>query len=80
MLDFLFLITQRPIVITFAIIGALLVTAGSLVAKPAQTRQDPNEEPSDGQSRLSRTLTRTGYAITMVSITLFIIAGFISDL
>lgn len=81
MIDFLIAISQREIVIALAIIGALLVTAGSLVAKPrGRNKPVPSPASEDGQDTLARRLTRVGYAVTMVSVALFIIAGFVSDL
>lgn len=67
MLEFLALITQRPVVIVLAITGALLVTAGSYMAKP------------DKPTKASRSLTVVGYVLTVLSVLLFIIAGFMSD-
>ncbi|MFV0368670.1 MAG: hypothetical protein ACK5KM_09440 [Hyphomicrobiaceae bacterium] len=70
MLDILATLAQRQYVIALAIVGALLVTAGSLAARPgSNTPQRP----------FSRQLTLTGYVLTGVSMLLFIIAGFLSD-
>ena len=86
MIDFLILISERTIVIGLAILGALMVTAGSLVARPTRPESPPEHaqanapEAPDGQTLLSRSLTRVGYAVTMLSIVLFIVAGFVSDL
>lgn len=79
MVDALFFISQRPIVIALAIFGAALVTAGSLAAR---SRQQGGRAPSSirRQDPLSRGLTILGYAVTLTSIVLFIIAGFVSDL
>ncbi|MGI9500219.1 MAG: hypothetical protein ACR2P3_09285 [Geminicoccaceae bacterium] len=71
MIDALIFLSQRPIVITLAVLGALLVMAGALIAKP---------ERSGSKRPLARRLTSSGYAITFASIVLFIIAGFVSDL
>jgi len=93
-IDALIFISQRPIVITLAIVGALFVTAGSLMVKPEPRRapgqggrfQEPaappveNTAPPDLRTQLAGYLTRSGYAITMFSIALFIVAGFVSDL
>ena len=79
MIDTLIFLSQRPIVITLAVLGALLVTAGALIAKPGK----PVDSPPPSESRkspLARHLTSSGYAITFASIVLFIIAGFVSDL
>lgn len=84
MIDVLIFASQRPVVITLAITGALLVTAGSLIAKPrgkGDVSRRWGKEPSDhGQSLLAQRLTKVGYAVTLISIALFIVAGFVSDL
>ncbi|MBU2582096.1 MAG: hypothetical protein KJ622_10295 [Alphaproteobacteria bacterium] len=79
MIDLLIQISQRPIVITLAIAGALLVTAGSLVAKPRGS-DTPEPAVDDARGTLARRLTNIGYVVTMVSVALFIVAGFVSDL
>ncbi len=78
LIDALILISQRPVVITLALVGAALVTAGSLTARA--NRPGGKISDRDRQTPLSRTLTSSGYAITGASILLFIIAGFVSDL
>lgn len=65
MLEFLALITQRPVIIVLAITGALLVTASSFIAKP------------DDESPTARRMSNAGYAITGLSVLLFIVAGFL---
>ena len=81
MIDALIFVSQRPVVITLAILGALLVTAGSLVHKPVQAPSGGSRNSSSQRKRgLAMHLTRSGYAITCTSILLFIIAGFVSDL
>lgn len=79
MIDFLILVSQRPIVIALALAGALLVTAGSLMAKPGGPGK-PQREKNDSGNLLARRLTQIGYAVTFTSIALFIVAGFVSDL
>lgn len=79
MIDALIFISQRPVVIALAIFGALLVTAGSLIAKPPPPNSpEPVEE--DLRGTLARRLTTFGYVVTMFSVALFIVAGFVSDL
>ena len=78
MIDALIFISQRPIVITLALMGAALVIAGSLTAR-ASVPED-KAAMSDQRSLLSRGLTSSGYVVTFASILLFIIAGFVSDL
>lgn len=75
MIDALIFMSQRPVVITLAVLGALLVTAGALAQKPKAARSI-----SAHQRPIARRLTTSGYAITFASILLFIIAGFVSDL
>ena len=77
-IDALIFISQRPVVIALAIFGAALVTAGSLTAGSARPGGGAESYPT--QKPLSRYLTRSGYAITVTSIVLFIVAGFVSDL
>lgn len=80
-IDALIFISQRPIVITLAIFGALLVIAGSLNNKPEQLQPGGMTASALGRRRsLSKHLTAIGYVITFASILLFIIAGFVSDL
>jgi len=57
-------VIQRPVIIALAITGALLATFGSYT----KTR--------DGDTGKSRRLIILGYAITALSMVLFIIAGF----
>ncbi len=80
MIDLLIQISQRHIVIALAVVGALLVTAGSLVAKPRGRNEPEANEPDSKQGLLAKRLTTVGYVVTMVSIALFIVAGFVSDL
>jgi hypothetical protein len=69
MLDMLNTLSQRPIVAILAITGALLVSAGALVASP-----DPKMPPRPA----AQYLTVAGYALTIASVFLFIAAGFLS--
>ncbi|MGD9667751.1 MAG: hypothetical protein AB7U75_01705 [Hyphomicrobiaceae bacterium] len=69
MLELLASVAQRPVVAVLAIAGALLVSAGALVASP-----DPKAPPRPS----AQYLTVAGYALTIASIFLFIAAGFLS--
>ncbi len=69
MIEMLAALAQRPIVAALAITGALLVSAGALVARP--DRKEPRRAAA-------QYLTMAGYALTMASIFLFIAAGFLS--
>jgi|GEM_PF-5652397 len=80
MIDALIFMSQRPIVITLAVLGAVLVMVGSLAHKPKPSRSGRETGSPPGRKHpLARHLTTSGYAITFVSILLFIIAGFVSD-
>lgn len=80
MIDALTYISQRSIVVALAIIGALFVTAGSLLAKRSTRDRQPASIPENSRRALSQSLTVLGYVLTMTSIALFIVAGFVSDL
>ena len=94
-IDALIFISQRPIVIACALLGAGLVVAGSLVgvsqhpsrsdhASPQtwqpNSQTETSNDATDNANTWSQRLTRAGYAITFTSIALFIVAGFVSDL
>ncbi|MGI9506976.1 MAG: hypothetical protein ACR2RE_28375 [Geminicoccaceae bacterium] len=81
MIDALIFVSQRPVVITLAVIGALLVMAGSLAHKPERAQSGKTKATqADRKHGFAKHLTISGYAITLGSILLFIIAGFVSDL
>ncbi len=66
MLDFLQVVSSKPVVVLLAVIGALLVTAGSW------------SRVSGFLGRGGITfIVRLGYGVTGLSVLLFIIAGFI---
>lgn len=66
-LEWLEQITQRPLVITLAIIGAALATIGAdAVARRLRIG-----------ARVARWLLRCGYGAMWTSVALFIIAGFL---
>jgi len=79
-IDALIFLSQRPVVITLAVLGALLVIAGALTAKPERAGDKVQPSPPARKRPLARHLTSSGYVITFASIVLFIIAGFVSDL
>lgn len=68
MLELLMSFAQRPVVIALAIVGALLVTAGSLLQGPRNAPPRP----------IGLLLSRIGYGATFLSIGLFIVAGYLS--
>lgn len=63
------MLTQRPVIITLAIGGALIATAGSIILHSRR----------DNPPTWARQVMRIGYAITWASVGLFIVAGFLSS-
>ena len=82
MLEFLFWISAKKIVVAFAFLGAIFVTIAAKASKFAERRinSGSNQEGSLSAQALEKFLVRVGYAFVGLSITLFIIAGFIVDL
>ena len=82
MLEFLFWISAKKIVVAFAFLGAVFVTIAPKASKFAERRINSrsNQEGSLLAQALEKFLVRVGYAFVGLSITLFIIAGFIVDL
>lgn len=68
--DLLAMMTSRPLIISLAVVGALLVVLASLMKKQAEEQ---------GLTGSALFINRLGYALTFVSIALFIVAGFLSD-
>mgnify|MGYP001243186386 CR=1 FL=1 len=68
MWELLAIATTRPVIVALAIVGAVLVTAASLM------RPKGNAAPSPATAFMNR----VGYALTFASIALFIVAGFMS--
>lgn len=82
MLEFLFWISAKKNVVALALLGAALVTIAPQVRKWGERKQ---ESESDHKRQLlaqplEKIFIRVGYAFVGLSITLFIIAGFIVDL
>ena len=82
MLEFLFWISAKKNVVALALLGAALVTIAPQVRKWGEQKQ---ESESDHKRQLlahalEKIFIRVGYAFVGLSITLFIIAGFIVDL
>ncbi len=69
MIETLQVLSGRPVVVTLAILGAAMVTAASLLK---------SREATTSRMRMAGVLHYGGYALTGVSVLLFIIAGFIS--
>ena len=82
-LELLFVISAKPVVVSFAILGALLVMVGPKISGDDRDNTEKNSAFNyfkGGPKKLSKTCTGLGYVLTGVSIFLFIVAGFISDL
>ncbi len=82
MLDFLFWISAKKIVVAFAFLGAFFVTIAPEASKFAERRLNTrsDQEVSLLAQALEKFFVRVGYAFAGLSITLFIVAGFIVDL
>ena len=82
MLEFLFWISAKKIVVAFAFLGAVCVTIAPKVSKFAERRinSGSNQDGSPLAQTLEKFLVSVGYVFVGLSITLFIIAGFIVDL
>jgi hypothetical protein len=82
MLEFLFWISAKKNVVALALLGAVLVTIAPQANK--WVKQHPKPESDQKRQLLAQALEkffiRVGYAFVGLSITLFIIAGFIVDL
>ena len=68
-MEFLALILQRNVIISLAIIGAVIVTLGNFLVQ-----KKPNTIP-----RFSKLILKSGYTITWTSIALFIATGFFGE-
>ena len=82
MLELLFWISAKKIVVTFALLGAVVVTIAPKASKFVERKinSGSNKEGSLLAQALEKFLVRVGYGFVGLSITLFIIAGFIVDL
>ena len=82
MLDFLLIITTKNIVVSLAIMGAILTTfARALSSFAVSVIGDRRFESRDSAvNRIAKGFSTSGYAAMSVSIFLFIVSGFIIDL
>ena len=82
MLEFLFWISAKKIVVTFAFLGAILVTIAPKASKFAERMINSGgfQDVSLSAQNIEKFFVKIGYAFVGLSITLFIIAGFIVDL
>ena len=82
MLDFLLLVTSKNIVVSLAIMGAILTTfARPLGSSVVSLIGDRRFESRDlAVNRIARGFSTSGYVAMSLSIFLFIVSGFIIDL
>ena len=82
MLDFLLLVTTKNIVVSLAIMGAILTTfAKALSGFVVSLIGDRRFESRDSAvKRIARGFLTSGYVAMSLSIFLFIVSGFIIDL
>ena len=82
MLEILFWISAKKNVVAFALLGATVVTIAPKISEWAE----PKENSANNYLRkllpqnLEKFLVRVGYTFVGLSISLFIVAGFIVDL
>lgn len=63
------LLLHRKVIIAFALIGAVVATAGSVLLKRGNLVKP----------WLARLMVRLGYGISLTSVALFIVAGFLGS-
>lgn len=82
MLDFLLIMTSKNIVVSLAIMGAILTTfARALSSFVVSMIGDRQFESRDlAVNRIAKGFSTSGYVAMSVSIFLFIVSGFIIDL
>ncbi len=69
MWEFLSVLTDRRLIVAAALAGGIIATLGSYWLRPG-SRMAPGK---------ARFLLRGGYAVSGLSVLLFIVAGFLSD-
>ena len=82
MLEILFWISAKKFVVAFALLGATFVTIAPRLSKwaaPAKNSGNNCKQKSSHQN-FEKFLVRVGYTFVGLSISLFIVAGFIVDL
>ena len=82
MLEILFWISAKKIVVAFALLGATVVTIAPKISKWAEPKENSvsNHKRKLLPQNLEKFLVRVGYTFVGLSISLFIVAGFIVDL
>ena len=82
MLEILFWISAKKNVVAFALLGATVVTIAPKISKWAEPKENAasNYKQKLLPQNLEKFLVRVGYTFVGLSISLFIVAGFIVDL
>ena len=82
MLEILFWSSAKKIVVTFALLGATFVTVAPKISDWAEPKEnsDRNYKRKLLPQNIEKFLVRVGYTFVGLSISLFIVAGFIVDL
>ena len=82
MLEILFWISAKKIVVAFALLGAAFVTIAPKISKWVEPNKnlDNNYKRKILPQNLEGFLVRVGYTFVGLSVSLFIVAGFIVDL
>ena len=82
MLEILFWISAKKIVVTFALLGATVVTIAPKISEWAEPKENSDRNYTQNllPQNIEKFLVRVGYTFVGISITLFIVAGFIVDL
>ena len=82
MLEFLYLLSSKFVVVATAIVGALLVFVAPFVNRlfSRQRAQTADSKMSHFVSKVTALFVFGGYGIMLLSVLLFIVAGFIVDL
>ena len=82
MLEILFWISAKKSVVASALLGATVVTIAPKISKWAEPKENSarNYQQKLLPQNLEKFLVRVGYTFVGLSISLFIVAGFIVDL
>ena len=82
MLEVLFWISAKKIVVAFALLGATVVTIAPKISRWAEPKENLacNYKRKLLPQNIEKFLLRVGYTFVGLSISLFVVAGFIVDL
>ena len=82
MLEILFWISAKKIVVAFALLGAAVVTTAPKLSQWAEPKKNSDNHHTRKllPQNIEKFLVRVGYTFVGLSISLFIVAGFIVDL